>query len=265
MILSSYHKHYWTWDGTTLTDDTGTVEVTTSSIAITNATDTDSYNMISFKAGDTGTYRAYMEWLDHTDTRRALLGWNRENSFIAYNDNFNYHPIFLSDSGSSSINAYGVQPLNINRDENATSTGGLRVYNGAAAVTAVPYGEIVSSGIIAWGTRFLRAYNGDNTKYISINQDDNYGYITTTQDMYLNTTTGGDIWFVNNFTLKSRFNVSSNLYGINIISPTTTLHIKGSGATSATNSLRVQNSADTVLFNVRDDGNVGIGTTSPGS
>ncbi|MCH9717778.1 MAG: hypothetical protein K0U52_11945, partial [Gammaproteobacteria bacterium] len=42
------------------------------------------------------------------------------------------------------------------------------------------------------------------------------------------------------------------------------LQVKGSGATSSTSSLLIQNSATTELFRVRDDGNVGIGTTSPG-
>jgi len=40
--------------------------------------------------------------------------------------------------------------------------------------------------------------------------------------------------------------------------------LRGSGATSATTALTVQNSSSTNLFTVRNDGNVGIGTTSPG-
>ena len=41
------------------------------------------------------------------------------------------------------------------------------------------------------------------------------------------------------------------------------LLVKGSGATSATSSLEVQDSAGASKFFVRDDGNVGIGTTNP--
>gem|GEM_PF-4313709 len=40
--------------------------------------------------------------------------------------------------------------------------------------------------------------------------------------------------------------------------------IKGTGATSATAGLEVTNSSDTSLLYVRNDGNVGIGTTAPG-
>jgi len=41
--------------------------------------------------------------------------------------------------------------------------------------------------------------------------------------------------------------------------------IKGTGATSATAGLEVTNSSDTSLLYVRNDGNVGIGTTNPGA
>jgi hypothetical protein len=46
---------------------------------------------------------------------------------------------------------------------------------------------------------------------------------------------------------------SGNL-GIGEVAPTSRLHIKGSGSTSATTSLLVQNSAGTQLMSVRDDG-----------
>jgi hypothetical protein len=51
--------------------------------------------------------------------------------------------------------------------------------------------------------------------------------------------------------------------GFGTNSPTSRLHVKGSGATSATSSLNVMNSATTSSFFVRDDGNVGLGTTTP--
>jgi len=41
--------------------------------------------------------------------------------------------------------------------------------------------------------------------------------------------------------------------------------IKGTGATSATAGLEVTNSSDTSLLYVRNDGNLGIGTTEPGA
>ncbi len=46
---------------------------------------------------------------------------------------------------------------------------------------------------------------------------------------------------------------------------TSQLEVKGSGSTSASSSLNVTDSAGTSRLFVRDDGNVGIGTTSPSS
>lgn len=48
-------------------------------------------------------------------------------------------------------------------------------------------------------------------------------------------------------------------------SSTHTLQVRGFGATSATNAIYVTNTSNTALFTVRDDGNVGIGTSSPNS
>ncbi len=42
------------------------------------------------------------------------------------------------------------------------------------------------------------------------------------------------------------------------------LHVKGAGATSATNAFRVEDSGDNPIFFIRDDGNVGIGNAIPG-
>jgi hypothetical protein len=49
---------------------------------------------------------------------------------------------------------------------------------------------------------------------------------------------------------------TNNRLGIGTNAPSATTHIKGSGATSATTSLLVQNSAGTDLLRVRDDGSV---------
>jgi len=44
-----------------------------------------------------------------------------------------------------------------------------------------------------------------------------------------------------------------------------TVRIKGTGATSATSSFEVQDSAGATIFFVRNDGNVGVGTNNPGT
>ena len=55
-----------------------------------------------------------------------------------------------------------------------------------------------------------------------------------------------------------------NLTGFGTLTPAARVDILGTGSTSATTSLHVRNSGSTSLLFVRDDGNVGIGTTSPG-
>jgi hypothetical protein len=52
--------------------------------------------------------------------------------------------------------------------------------------------------------------------------------------------------------------------GIGAAAGTSQLEVKGGGATSATSALNVMDSAGSSKLFVRDDGNVGIGTTSPG-
>ena len=54
-----------------------------------------------------------------------------------------------------------------------------------------------------------------------------------------------------------------NLTGFGTLNPAARVDIIGTGNTSASTSLSVKNSSSTSLLFVRDDGNVGIGTTSP--
>jgi hypothetical protein len=51
---------------------------------------------------------------------------------------------------------------------------------------------------------------------------------------------------------------TNNRLGVGTNAPSATGHFKGSGATLATTSLLVQNSVDTSIFQVRDDGNIAI-------
>jgi hypothetical protein len=59
----------------------------------------------------------------------------------------------------------------------------------------------------------------------------------------------------NSFVPRFRINNDGNI-GAGTTSPTAKMHIQGSGSTSATTSLLVQNSAGAELLRVRDDGNV---------
>ena len=58
------------------------------------------------------------------------------------------------------------------------------------------------------------------------------------------------------------FDDTNNRLGVGINAPTSTVQIKGSGSTSATNSLLVQNSASTQTLKVNDDGSINIGQQS---
>jgi hypothetical protein len=62
---------------------------------------------------------------------------------------------------------------------------------------------------------------------------------------------------------KHVFQTNGNVSLNNTSDMSAILGIKGSGSTSATTSLLVQNSGATTSMIVRDDGNVGIGTTTP--
>jgi hypothetical protein len=68
--------------------------------------------------------------------------------------------------------------------------------------------------------------------------------------------------FANTGTLTNSllFDDGTNV-GIGSISPTARLEVRGAGSTSATTALEVDNSSGSPLLTVRDDGNVGIGTS----
>ena len=70
--------------------------------------------------------------------------------------------------------------------------------------------------------------------------------------------TTGRLAFISNGSEKVSF--LDNFVGIGETAPTSRLQVKGSGSTSATTSLLVQNSAASSMFFVRDDGNIAIFT-----
>lgn len=73
----------------------------------------------------------------------------------------------------------------------------------------------------------------------------------------------GDLLFGTGGDNRRLLITSGGNVGVNEMSPDAKLTVKGAGTTSATSSLKVTNSTGGALFAVRDDGNVGIGTTSP--
>jgi hypothetical protein len=95
-----------------------------------------------------------------------------------------------------------------------------------------------------------------------------YGYLLNRvgQDAYSIRHLDGGLT-INNETdnVKEMTFLGNGNIGINENNPSARLEIKGSGTTSATTALRVENSSATTSLVVRDDGNVGIGTTTPAS
>ncbi|MBY0424027.1 MAG: hypothetical protein K2Q22_00190, partial [Cytophagales bacterium] len=61
---------------------------------------------------------------------------------------------------------------------------------------------------------------------------------------------------------RMRINSLGNI-GIGITTPLARMHLKSSGTTTATSSFTIQNSVNTLLFDVKDNGMVGIATGSP--
>lgn len=109
--------------------------------------------------------------------------------------------------------------------------------------------------------------------YRFYNDQDKYGFIgmrgsansAVPGDLSISSYNGGDIHLgTGNFYPKVTMKTDGSV-GIGETSPGSKLEVKGSGATSATSSLNVKDSAGNTMLHVRDDKRVGIGTTSPGA
>jgi len=106
------------------------------------------------------------------------------------------------------------------------------------------------------------AYLGKASAYFRILQNGNDSYIQKS-----NYATGRMIFTGDSVsTITGGVLFDTTKFGINTgtTTATATLQVKGTGATSATTSLLVQNSSSSNILAVRDDGNVGVGTTTPG-
>ncbi len=56
---------------------------------------------------------------------------------------------------------------------------------------------------------------------------------------------------------------SNGQVGVGLTSPTSKLHVQGAGSTNSTDAFIVQNSSSSTLLHVQDDGDIGIGTSTP--
>jgi len=126
------------------------------------------------------------------------------------------------------------------------SDGGASIYNTVfeSKYDSSNYWNIRQSGQYHIGSKTL---NGTGSTYLASYYNLNFITKSTTADQS----------FVR-MTVLQNGNV-----GIGTTSPTAKLEVKGTGTTSATTNLLLQNSAASTLMTVLDDGKVGIGTTTP--
>lgn len=207
-----------------------------------------------------------------------LTGINIENSYqrVVHTDGTLYY------DGTGSLLNLG--PINTG----SFATTGSNTFIGSQTITGsvntsgslnVDNTLYVSGGRIGIGTNTLAAGSALN---ISSAAQSNIQLIDTTNNASLNLGVGNfDASISSNGRLflqsSTTLSVSSTNVGIGIASPTLAkLHvvgnvlfsggsttIRGAGTTSSTTAFLVQNSTPTSLFSILDNGNVGIGTTSP--
>ena len=142
--------------------------------------------------------------------------------------------------------------------QNSDGTDMLKVTDDGATTIQSNFG--VSGGDVA-----VFQNSADPTNQFKINKRDD------STNIWYTGTTNTEIEYRD--TIHFRFNLggvtqmqlrnSGNLgLGVGSANASARMHIKGSGATSATTALLVQNSAGTDLFKVQDDGNISLGSIS---
>jgi len=104
-------------------------------------------------------------------------------------------------------------------------------------------------------THYLTINESGTRLNLSANGTFNYGLVETNRDFLI---------FTNNNVVAQRVHKDGVQIGVTSGSIISKLHIKGSGTTSATTALLVQNSAGTNALTVRDDGVVVLGVSMSG-
>ena len=163
--------------------------------------------------------------------------------------------------GSSASNTSAGAMLNVKGSGATSSTYSLKIQNSSAANmftirddgntgigTANPSAtlHIVPASVGDGGIRFNNLINGYSSMIWASN-DVGFGLIS-----------GGGLFARAN--AGQGFSIGTSIAST---SAGAMFNIKGSGATSSTYSVKIQNSSADNLFTVRDDGNVGIGTINP--
>lgn len=249
----------------------------------------------TYTVGDSFLYlSANPNWTmnEGSSFRRGIIAWNYTNSkgytypIFTYSRNYFYN--MWTTSATATFNGtdweipVSITPTVGNASSipagtrvSRTSSGSAAKYVAASNVTTVPtvWGTVYSgliTGLDTSGTNYNNSF-APGTAYVKVMSIFNLGGSGTTYiagvslkekdtGFYYSVSAGGGNYAVASelFTPNSNFyyNQSSNLLGIGTQSPSSKLHIKGSGATSATKSLKVDNSSNSEIFSIRDDGRV---------
>lgn len=151
---------------------------------------------------------------------------------------------------------------------------------GTVAPQALLHAERTTSNVytypnVATNQGLFRTLNSTNTanQYagvsFSVSTDNNVSNATASIGVMqptFNSGAGNMLFFTRlgsgGVTEKMRITSDGN-FGVGLQTPTATVHIKGAGSTSATSALKIDNSSNTNLVTVLNDGKVGISNATP--
>tara|TARA_R110000772_G_scaffold1095_1_gene3846 strand:- start:94 stop:1149 length:1056 start_codon:yes stop_codon:yes gene_type:complete len=139
-------------------------------LIIQDLVDEDFRQAITVQGGLTANQRRYFQFLNHLGVRTNLLGFNAQNSFIAYDSTNAYHYISSTSGEATSMNSFGTFQVQINKDETATGNNGMAIYDGTANPTAsnIMY-NLNNAGIYLKKGRILQLENPtDANKFIKL-------------------------------------------------------------------------------------------------
>jgi cytoskeletal protein CcmA (bactofilin family) len=206
----------------------------TEQIVIKNSSGTVSARIFS----DSSTYR-----ISSAGSQSTINVFSNGNLGIWQTTDAGYRLHVTSSGVSGSLNVNGTLYVSGSRVGINTSTPANTIdINGTARVSGL---LTLSSGSyttasIGWGSQIGYYY------------DPTHGILTNINGVIASSITG------------TRINFDKPVgIGTYNMTPSAKLHVVGTGATSTTTSLLVQNSTPSTLFSILDNGNVGIGTATP--
>ena len=224
-------------------------------------------------------------------SRLHLSGSTTAASAIARGVNF--RQTLVAAANSDILVGVDINPIFTTTPYSSVNTLGLRVLNGAVTIGTSDYTykeinsgnydgvgifsisgstgkfQIVDAGATSQSWNFVQENSTSaRIRYASINAQmvSNTAGAETGILRFFTKSSGSSvsealrIWSNQNVLIQNAGTYSDLGYRLGVIGDTL---LRGSGATSATTALTVQNSASTNLFVVRNDGNVGIGTNAP--